>query len=393
MADDERLAAAVAAANAMTRRWIEGLGPGATALRGTAWPLLATLVEPAAGPARAELAAAAGIDGADATAAADALARALDARPALALALSAWIHRSIDLDRAWAAANATVAVRTLEGQGPVDEWVRDRTGGRIQACPITVDDDTLALLLCACAVDSRWEHPTESGSLRPTAGPWAERYVIALRQRGVDPGAVAVVDGGEAGAVTVVTLRTDADIDVRLAIAEADRPPLDALRVAVGHLLGAHPARAGAELLDDAAPAAPGLEVVEVSTRDPEAAPSLLLAAAAFDIEAEHDLLDRPDVFGLAACTDAERGHFPGLSPQPLAVGQAKQAVRCTMDHEGFRAAAVTAVGLLAGSAAPSHRVRNLVATFDRPYAFVAHDRATRLVLFAGVIEEPLADP
>ena len=47
---------------------------------------------------------------------------------------------------------------------------------------------------------------------------------------------------------------------------------------------------------------------------------------------------------------------------------------------------------MLAGSAAPQHRARSLVVTFDRPYAFVAYDRDTKLVLFAGTIEEPLLD-
>ena len=78
---------------------------------------------------------------------------------------------------------------------------------------------------------------------------------------------------------------------------------------------------------------APGVEVIESMSPTP----SVILSVPYFEIEVEHDLLPHADVFGLLSATDTSRGHFPGLSPEPLAVSQAKQAVLARFRQRGSK--------------------------------------------------------
>nr|WP_238351594.1 serpin family protein [Kribbella shirazensis] len=111
--------------------------------------------------------------------------------------------------------------------------------------------------------------------------------------------------------------------------------------------------------------------------------PTVILSLPYFEIDAEHDLLQHPDVFGLKAASDASRGHFPGLSPQPLAVAQARQAVMARFSATGFEAAAVTAVAAEAGSA-PRPGAKALYVSLDRPFGFIAVHRPTGIPVVAG---------
>jgi len=110
-----------------------------------------------------------------------------------------------------------------------------------------------------------------------------------------------------------------------------------------------------------------------------------------FTVRAGHDLLALPGVFGLATVTDSRRGHLPGISERPLAVQQAKQDAIATFSAAGFRAAAVTAVGMMLAAGVPmrTHTVRSVSFAVDRPFGFVAVHRPTGLVLVTGWVTEP----
>src|SRR5262249_21693369 len=89
---------------------------------------------------------------------------------------------------------------------------------------------------------------------------------------------------------------------------------------------------------------------------------------------------------------DSRFGHFPGISDWPLAVGQARQSGRAIFSAKGFEAAAVTAISMDLLAAAlilplPEYTVRVIKVVFDRPFGFLAVDRSSQLVLFAGWVE------
>jgi serine protease inhibitor len=106
-----------------------------------------------------------------------------------------------------------------------------------------------------------------------------------------------------------------------------------------------------------------------------------------FAIECSHDLVEPLRSMGVRRVfTDgAELGR---LSPEPLALDQARQVARVEVDEEGVKAAAVTALAMRAGAmVAPDPVVMEL--RFDRPFAFALLDPELDLPLFAGWLADP----
>ncbi|MFK0043753.1 serpin family protein [Streptomyces sp. NPDC090741] len=112
----------------------------------------------------------------------------------------------------------------------------------------------------------------------------------------------------------------------------------------------------------------------------------------AFDVSADHDLLDHAGLFGLHTAADTGSGHFPGISSAPLAICSARQSAMARFHAEGFEAAAVTALASVPGCALPHYRyrVRRAEVAFHRPFGFLAAHRTSRLVLAAGWVAEPV---
>jgi serpin B len=61
---------------------------------------------------------------------------------------------------------------------------------------------------------------------------------------------------------------------------------------------------------------------------------------------------------------------------------------RLEVDEEGTVAAAATAVGV-AGGISPPQTIQPKVLVFDRPFALILYDRATKAIIFAGVVYDP----
>ncbi|MEV1246787.1 serpin family protein [Nonomuraea sp. NPDC049750] len=94
-------------------------------------------------------------------------------------------------------------------------------------------------------------------------------------------------------------------------------------------------------------------------------------------------------MFGLATVTGPARGHFPGISAEPLAIAQARQ--NATFQAHGFEAAAATGIGAVAAGIAPRppYRAKRVDVDFARPFGFLTVDRRSRLILTAGWVAEP----
>src|SRR5581483_8607362 len=109
-----------------------------------------------------------------------------------------------------------------------------------------------------------------------------------------------------------------------------------------------------------------------------------------FTVRAGHDLLALPEVCGLHAVADPVHSHLPGISSEPLVVNQARQDAVAEFTAEGFRAAAVTAIGFVRASMVlPSAQARQVTVTVDRPFGFAAVHRDSGLVLVAGWVADP----
>ncbi|MEU8781504.1 serpin family protein [Streptomyces sp. NPDC048637] len=386
-------AATARAVNDMTARWArETVGERNSVLTAAGvWPLLALLAGPAAGPARQELAEALGTDARHAVREGRELLAALAAADGVDAAVGLWARRTLTLHPEWLgslppAAHGELTADPAADQEAMDSWARRHTDGLIEQMPVQVTPDLLLVLASALLVRTTWVEPFQAFPGGAFEGPWAGRELMALSRSGPDVDGVAV-HGTPAGPLTAVRVEGDNGLDVHLLLGGPEVPGGEVLRHGVAALDGAYRAVSGAALSEGAD--GPGLTVTTVPSYD--GVPCFNLTATQFTVDADHDLLKHAALFGLATATDTSRGHFPGISDQPLAVSAARQTATATFGPLGFRAAAVTVMPVAAGSVPPPppYRAQQISARFDRPFGFLAVHRASGLVLVAGWVATP----
>jgi serine protease inhibitor len=351
------------------------------------WPLLAFLADGATGRAREELAEALGVPAGRAAAAARELLATMAAVEGLDSAVGLWTRLFVELREEWAAGLPAEAHGVLSGdldadREALDAWASQHTGGAIGRLPVTLGPDSSLVLATALALRTDWEVPFE-GELVP----WCGRDRAGLSRTDPDLDCVAVARTA-AGAVTEARVRGTEVVDVHLLLGDEELTPGQVLGAGVDLLAGAVPAVPGSRLPSGAA--GPGLRVGTVRTARPEP-PSLTLSTVGFTLDADHDLLAHPRLFGLATASDRAPGHFPGISPAPLALAEGRHSATATFGAIGFRAAAVTAFAMdwMGWEPEPEHESRRACAGFDRPFGFLAVHRDTRLVLAAGWVTDP----
>ncbi|BAJ31865.1 hypothetical protein KSE_60990 [Kitasatospora setae KM-6054] len=385
----------VRAVNELTARWARTApAPGRnTVFSGPgAWAPLALLAAGAAGPAAAELADALGVPPDRAAAAGRDLLAVLDRTPGVAAALGLWTRAGLPLEPGWTAALPPHGHARLTGdpatdRAALDGWAAERTGGLIPRMPAVLTPDTELLLAGALTVRTDWIRRFQAAPEEIEEGPWAGRVAAGLFRSTTLLDRVGVAET-EAGPLTVLKVLGRAGVDVHLCLGPEDAHPGTVLAAAVRTAERPRLLRPGTELPGGAA--GPGLYVYRERSHSRE--PRLFVDTVEFDLAADHDLLARPDLFGLPTAADTGRGHFPGISPEPLAVGAARQAATAVFGPRGFRAAAVTAFGAVAGgidTRRPPYLARRINASFDRPFGFLAVQRGSRLVLAAGWVAEP----
>lgn len=385
---------AVEHVNALTQRWLARLGPESSVVSGLGvWPLLAYLADAADEPGRAELAGALGMSADEAASAARAVVDLVTEMPSAGMALGLWTRAGLPMEPAWLAkvplgTHGELTDDAAADQKKLDAWASEHTQGLVPRFPARIDDEILLTIASALSVQTEWEREFQPHrSPGPAEGPWAGRAQMMGRVSGDLAGtAVATTP---LGPVTTTTVAGDGGIDVHLVLGPESAAAGDVLAAGVD-VVGRRLPLVTADQLPEGTPG-PGLEILTVERKTP--GDILSLFTPAFRIESAHDLLDHPEVFGLLSVTDARRGRFPGMSPFPLAVRQARQNAVAEFGAKGFKAAAVTAMAMMgAGMARPTakFRVRQAVVRFERPFAYYAVHQASGLILVAGWVAEPL---
>ncbi|WP_329265618.1 proteinase inhibitor I4 serpin [Streptomyces sp. NBC_01478] len=381
--------ATVQAVNALTSRWAGAVDGGTVFSAAGVWPLLALLADGAGGAARAELADALGMPAGRSAAAARELLGGLAAMRGVDSALGLWTRRTLELREAWAAGLPAEAHGVLTGdlgadRAALDAWAAKRTGGLVERMPVGLTDGTELVLASALALRTEWLRPFDEVPLESAY--WSDRVPLGLRRETVLLDRIGVADTPD-GHVTRLKVLGKAAIDVHLLLGEERMTSGQVLSAGVGMLDRRHPVVPGDRL--PYGDPGPGLHVAKERCMRPEP-PTLDVTTVAYDMTAHHDLLRRHRQFGLTTARDAARGHFPGISASPLAIGSAEQSTVARFTARGFRAAAVTALSALASGVPDLRYVTTTVtARFDRPFAFLALHRHTRLVLAAGWVTEP----
>ncbi|MGW1890610.1 serpin family protein [Streptomyces sp. NPDC002004] len=391
-------ATTVGSVNELTGRWARtavGRGDEGTVLSAAGvWPLLALLAGGADGPARQELHGALGIRGTDSAAALGREAiEALGAMAGVAAATGLWTRQDrVPVHPEWQAAlpegvHGALAGEPVLDRKELDAWASRHTDGAIPSMPVPLSADTLLVLAGALLVRTTWLQPFREGWMRPSSGPWEGRSLAGLVRSTTDlDGVLRVVPDTPAGPLTLSGVAGDNGLDVHLVLGVEDAPGGEVLEAGIAAVGGVYPGCPGSAL--PLGEAGPGVDVMEVTSWD--ATPSLVLNTPQFTVSARHDLLRHAELFGLRSATDTSRGHFPGISPTPLALSSGAQNMTAGFSREGFFAAAVTAFSLDAGGV-PQQKAKLVSVKYERPFGFLAVHRATGLVLTAGWVTEPEA--
>ncbi|MCX5248692.1 proteinase inhibitor I4 serpin [Streptomyces sp. NBC_00201] len=392
----DRATAAVRAVNALTARWAAAADRGTVFSAAGVWPLLAFLADGAGGAARAELEGAVGVPAGQAAFAARELLGVMGSVPGLDSALGLWTDRALELQEAWlsrlpAESHGVLTTDLDASQEALDAWAAKRTDGLVDRMPVTLTEDARMVLATAFALRTDWPRPFTEVMRRPDTGPWQGRTLLGLHRRSVRPDRVGVTSTPE-GHVTALRVPGDNGIDVHLLLGEDRMAPGQVLRAGIGVLEGTLAVTGGGRLPHGHV--GPGLHVEQQPSLTPEPV-TLDVTTVAFEVAADHDLLALHGLFGLTTARDDRQGHFPGISAAPLAIGAAGQSAVAEFGALGFRAAAVAAMMPVAAGGLPQYRYETTVvrAEFDRPFAFLAVHRETRLVLAAGWVTDPKPHP
>jgi serine protease inhibitor len=326
----------------------------------------------AAGETQQQLESALGITKDDAAASVRDLVEYARSTENMQLATGLWTHRDVSVRAEFAAGLTPMTVDLLpETRLVLDRWVSDNTGGMLNQFPLEITPDTLMLLASALAVDAEW------------ATPFSDHSGAGLSRRDSDIDSAALLHD-EALTVSRVTCATVADFDVHLlAGAEGDSPG-SVLGLGIAAISGDGEVVVGSELRLGDAGGCLRVEQVERAHSDAIARRQLEISLAPFEISSSHDLINNHELFGLTAALDNSHGHFPGISGTPLAVNAAAQSSIAQFSSEGFRAAAVTAVGMELGHAPETRKIEVVSVDFNRPFGFLVVDRSSGLISFAG---------
>lgn len=427
----------VQAVNSLTSRWVRALPPGTTVVSGLGlWPLLAILSGAADEPGRSELGAAAEVEPAVAAARAADLVATIDRTADLQVALGVWVHEQLKLSESFGSVVPAPLTGQLTGdvtrdQARLDGWAAEHTDGLIQRMPIDVTPDLAVVLASALSLRTTWVRPFTEQVNRPAAGPWTGGSWHWLERTDRDLDTIRRYDDPAAGALSVITVQGDADVDVLLGVGAPQAQQADVLAGLLAAAAQPDAGRSGRDLLGAAQSgegggarsgqggagqggagqsgqggagqsgqsgagqlggAQSGQEVapaVRVTTTTAPV-PDLRLSLPSFAVEVDHDLMEHRELFGLGAVSASPQGsgHFSAISPESLLVAQAKQTVLARFFATGFEAAAVTAIGMRLTSM-PMQQQPRLDVELNRPFGFVAVHRASRLPIVAGWIDRP----
>ncbi|MET8624275.1 serpin family protein [Kitasatospora sp. NPDC004669] len=391
------------AANGLGERWLEQLDPqgGTVLMPAGVWPLLGLLAPAGSVPVQGELVEALGLPPVAAAERAREMLGLLRGIPAVRTALGLWTNDRLRLRPQWRAGlpadvHGRLSGDTEQDRKLLDAWAVRETDGLIDAMPVELDPGTRLVLAAALTVRTDWIRP-----FRDFGGPredeqegWREPvHYLSRATSMLDRAAVLET---QAGPVTELQVYGYGDISVHLLLGEPDAPPGRVLAAGIGALSQRH-RRTTVDRMPVGTPG-PGLTVEWLRRYEPRDV--LAVSVPKFTVEADHNLLAHRRLFGLTTmATRSQVEHrLPGLSDgedgEPLYLNSARQRATATFGRRGFRASSVTALGMVAGSAAGAHRLPPYVqrfarVSFARPFGFLAVHRLSGLVLAAGWVTEP----
>lgn len=405
------------AVDKLAARWVASLpasASGAVFSPVGVWPLLAILADVASPAVRSDLIQALGLskssyessttiapnaelEGTQSqspslTEEAQALIHVLNTSAGTSSALGLWISHLLEVREECMATLPTATLQVLTGDQERDsaalaKWAKEKTSGTIPDLKVTTSPATLVCLASAVTMSTAWQDEfkleRQSGHLMRMT-----RDASIIR---ASPDVTTVCVQGK-GKDNGKSSRGGAH-DVYLVLGKPDASPSAVLTLGLNAIRG----RGAPVLTKDAAEKyaksksyPPGLVVQaykEFGRKEPD--PYVEVQVPPFDVQARTNLVS--EAFGLARAA-LPGDHFPGMASNlPLMVSDGFQVARAGFGERGFEASAYSMMGRKLGAALIpeiKHRVVRIWAIFDRPFGFLAVDRESGLLLFAGWVTE-----
>lgn len=250
-----------------------------------------------------------------------------------------------------------VDLASADGKRVLDAWVNHHTGGLIDKSAIEPDPYLKVVLQDAILLAARWETPFMAEGTAPRPFTLADGTQVSTETMGAAREITyAEVDGWRAARLPYVEGTLYADLIL---------PPS-----------GVDPASVTPEVLAKVAAALDGAQPVLLKLM----LPSLDIKPDAMKLQ---PVLAKAGLAHLWCDTNPD---LTGIGPEDLCVSQAVQRAVLKVDEEGTIAAAVTEIGVAAGSA-PAEPELEL--RFDRPYLMQITAAETSWPLFLSAVRDP----
>jgi hypothetical protein len=253
-------------------------------------------------------------------------------------------------------------------QAKADAWAQARTNGLIDEFPLRIDELTRLVLASVLATDINWATPLDISE--DLGGEFGEVVDRALSFR---HGIQLVAQTDAAGLVAVAAPPSSSALEVLSVIAAPEVSPRDVDRAAhqVAAMLRGDE-RAARRLSADELAAGHAWTVserTEYRSGGPKVQTEWRSRLPAWSATSNHDLNDAP---GVPLVFEALAG-FARDEDLPVDFS-AKQTAVASYSRTGFKAAAVTAVGMLAAGIPSLNEVlvRRIELRFNRPHAVLA---------------------
>jgi hypothetical protein len=331
------------------------------------WLLLALIGPATEGAARHGLEAILGTTIDDAAGRARALLS--EPHPAVSVLAAVWDRELGPAFDEWARTLPDVVERgPLPDQVQANAWAQARTDGLIDEFPLGIGELTRLVLASALATDISWNAPL--GTTENLGGEFGRAISRALT---LPDGIQLVAETDAAGPVAVAAPYSSSALDVLSVIAAPDVAPHDVDRAA-------HQVAAVLRGDDRAARRIPAEELAdghawsvtegrEHRAGGPQVQTEWRSCLPAWSATSTHDLKNAP---GVGLVHDALSG-FAREEDRPVELSATQTAV-ASYTRTGFKAAAVTAIAMVAAGVPSFHEVlvRRIELRFNRPHAVLA---------------------
>jgi serpin B len=239
----------------------------------------------------------------------------------------------------------------------INAWVKDNTDGMIENILDKIPDEAVMYLINALAFDAEWEHiyredQVRDGTFTTEAGETRDvEMMYSTESRYLD-------DGSATGFLKYYAGRK---------YAFAALLPNEGVSVAdyIASLTG-----------DRLMSTLSNAQDVEVKTAIPK-----------FESEYSVEMSDILKTMGITDAFDMDLADFTGLGKSEdgnIFISRVIHKTHITLDEKGTKAGAATVVEMLAGSAAPSDKIKTV--HLDRPFVYMLIDCEANLPIFIGTM-------